>query len=388
MSLIININSLHQPPITGIGRYTAEILKCLLKDNDIQAFDHLKIYTPQQLEEKLRHLDDLSEARLKAEEVGSWLRSTLKKVPYARKLNRYRQQRNLSSILQKYEDSIYWEPNYILQPFDGQSVASVHDLSYIKYPQFHTTKTRRWLEDNLEKTICKADALLTLSEFSKQEIIQQFSVVENKIKIVAPAVAEEFKTTISTETAKKLKQKYQLPEKYILSVCTLEPRKNLKTLIRAYSQLPKKLKHNYPLVLVGSKGWGDTESIIQQMVKSNEIILLGYIAQQDIPNIYKASTLFIYISLYEGYGMPVAEAMASGTAVITSKESAMSEISTAAKQVNPLDEQEVTEAMQEYLEDEHVRKQAADKGRLKMQASSWQNSANTLLQALTDIELG
>lgn len=386
MDLLININSLHRP-ITGIGRYTAEILRCLLKNNDIQAFDTLDIYTSQQLEEKLRHLDDLSETRLRTEETSSWPRTILKKSLYARQLKQYIQQRLLRRSLQQYKNSIYWESNYILQPFDGQSVASIHDLSYIKYPQYHSIETRRWLDENLENTIFKADALLTLSEFSKQEIMQQFSVPENKIKIVAPAVAEEYKTTISAGAAKKLRHKYQLPEKYILSVCTLEPRKNLKTLIQAYSQLPKKLKQNYPLVLVGSKGWGNTESTIQRMVESNEIILLGYIAQQDIPDIYKAATLFVYISLYEGYGMPVAEALASGTAVITSKKSAMSEISTAAKLVNPLDEQEVIAAMQEYLEDGLVRKQAADKGRLQMKESKWQHSADILTQVLTDIEL-
>ncbi len=386
MNLLVNLNSL-QAPVTGIGRYTAEILKCLIDHHHIRGFAPLSNFSHQQVEEKLRHLDDVSESNVSIAKVTPLLRKAIGLLPYSHQLRHQVQQRIIRKSFEECKDYIYWEPNYILEPFEGLSVASVHDLSHIEYPQYHSASVRNWLNNNLENTLNRADVLLTVSEFSKKEIIDKFSIAEEKIKIISPAVADEFKTTISTDKAVQIRQKYQLPENYILSVGTREPRKNLKTLLQAYRQLPKAMRVKYPLVIVGAKGWGEVNKTIQPMVKSKELIVLGYIAQQDIPAIYKASTLFIYISLYEGYGMPVAEAMATATAVITSKNSAMSEIAgDAAKRVNPLDELEIANVIQECLEDKSARQQLAEKGQRIMQQSSWQNSAETLLHVFEEIK--
>ena len=244
-----------------------------------------------------------------------------------------------------------------------------------------------WLDKNLESSINRADALVTVSEFSKKELLKQFSIPESKITIVSPSVANEYKTSASKESVEKIKQKYGLPKHYILSVGTLEPRKNLTTLLNAYARLPKRLKQSYPLVLVGAKGWGNIQNIIQPMVNNGDVIMLGYINQQDIPIIYKGSSLFICLSLYEGYGMPVAEAMASGVAVLTSENSAMSEVSgAAAKLVNPLDVEQITDSMQYYLQEEEARKQLAEKGRIHMQDSNWKNSADKLIKLFQEIK--
>jgi len=386
MDIIVNINSLNQP-ITGIGRSTVELLKVLITENNIQGFDLINHYTHQQLVEKLYHLDDVVQGGKSLTREASLLRQVLRKSRHVHTLKQLIQSYRISKKLQQCNDFIYWEPNYILQPFDGLSVATIHDLSHIKYPEYQTIATRSWLDDNLEETITRADLLIAVSEFTKQEIIQHFSVPEHKVQVVTHAVSEQFKIEISDQHLVKIKNKYGLPKKYILSVGTLEPRKNLQRLIKAYQQLPKKIKQEYPLVLVGAKGWGHMESLIQTMITKHEIIKLGYVAQQDISAIYRGASLFTYLSLYEGYGMPVAEAMASGVAVITSENSAMSEISgDAAKLVNPLDEQAITEAIQYYLENEQARQKLADKGKLKMQYNTWQNSANTLQKTFNQLK--
>jgi len=384
MNVIVNIKSL-TPPVTGIGRYTAEILKYLSLWNDVEAFDLLKTYSHQELQEKIKHLDDVIKKKTSVS-IHTDIKQYIKKIPYSYALRQKIQQQLTRKLFKADSNSIYWEPNFILQPFDGASIASIHDLSHIKHPNYHTQASRQWLDDNLENTIKRADAIVTLSEFSKQEILNYFSVPAEKVKIVSPAVSEAFKVSIEPEEIQKIKKKYHLPENYVLSVGTMEPRKNLKKLLHAYNQLPKQLKLAYPLVLVGAKGWDNLSDIIQPMVDKKELILLGYIAQQDIPSIYKSASLFIYISLYEGYGMPVSEAMASGVAVITSENSAMSEVAgNAAELVNPENEQAITSSIQYYLENETARQELADKGKKQIQNSSWQYSANQLQNILTTV---
>lgn len=386
MDILVNISSF-QPPITGIGRYTARLLNYLSVENNVQAFDPLKSYTDIQLKEKLKFLDKVSESRQKKDGISYQLRKMLRNIPCSYQLRQFVQQQISQQQFKRCEGYIYWEPNYILQPFNGLSVATIHDLSFIKYPQYHSSAMLAWLDKNLESSINRADALVTVSEFSKKELLKQFSIPESKITIVSPSVANEFKTSASKESVEKIKQKYGLPKHYILSVGTLEPRKNLTTLLNAYARLPKRLKQSYPLVLVGAKGWGNIQNIIQPMVNSGDVIMLGYIKQQDIPIIYKGSSLFICLSLYEGYGMPVAEAMASGVAVLTSENSAMSEVSgKAAKLVNPLDVEQITDSMQYYLQEEEARKQLAEKGRIQMQDRNWKNSADKLIKLFQEIK--
>jgi len=384
MKLLININSLN-PPITGIGRYTTEILKYLIEECEITGFDPLKKYNHQQIQEKLRLLDEPNQDNVFFGK-GAQLKKIIKNIPYAYKLRQIVQQKTLKTVLKQSDDVIYWEPNFILQPFKGKTVASIHDLSHLKYPQYHSKTSREWLERNLEETLNRADIIVTLSDFSKKEILQNFSIKEEKIRIVSPAVGNEFRVKWDAERIINIQQKYQLPPNYLLSVGTEEPRKNLKSLLKAYSQLPKQIKKDYPLVLVGAKGWGDLDCMIQPMQLKKEIILLGYIAQKDLPALYQAATLFLYLSLYEGYGMPVAEAMASGIAVITSEKSAMSEISgQAAKQLNPLDEQEITKTIKYYLENPKERQLLAEKGAVHMQGNTWKNSTSALQKIFNEL---
>ena len=379
INILANINSL-QPPITGIGRYTSQLLNHMIVENNVQAFDAVRSYSEEELKQKLANLDNHLLGTKKNQLLSPLLKETIKKLPYAYEIRQFVQQKKNQKQFEDCRDYIYWEPNYILQPFDGLSVATIYDLSYIKYPQYHTPGMLKWLEKNLQSTIRRADAIVTISDFSKNEILEQFRIPESKISIVSPSVSDEFKTSLTKDVADRIRLKYDLPAQYVLTVGTLEPRKNLTTLLDAYARLPTKLKQSFPLVIVGAKGWGNQQNLLKPMVDRGEVIVLGYVDQQDISSLYKASSLFVYISLYEGYGMPVAEAMASGVAVISSENSAMSEVAGgAAKLVNPLDVEQITDSIQYYLQEEGARKQLAEKGQLHMQNQSWQKSTNDLL---------
>lgn len=378
MDILVNIQSL-QPPITGIGRYTTELLNCLTDNHNIQAFDVTNNYSQNQLREKLGHVNEFTGADSSPNRLLSSLKRTVGRLPYSYQARQLIRQKINQKKFRQCKDYIYWEPNYILQPFDGASVATIHDLSYIRYPQHHTSASLRWLGNNIEASIEQASAILTLSEFSKNELIHYFSIPESNISIVPPAVVTDFKKNVTTENVDEVRRKYNLPPHYILSLGTLEPRKNIKSLLKAHALLPKEMKQKYPLVLVGAKGWGEVENDIQKMVDRNEIIVLGYILQDDIPLIYRAADLFVYVSLYEGYGMPVAEAMASGVAVITSQESAMSEVAQGgAALVDPLDIEQISTTMLYYLQDEVARNQLIDKSTVIAENWSWQASADKL----------
>ncbi len=384
MDILVNIQSL-QPPITGIGRYTTELLKCLNVSHNIQAFDAAKRYSQDQLEKKLNPSGELPALNKKQKNYAGLIRLA-SRLPYAYKARQVLQQRVRRPLFKACSKYIYWEPSYILEPFDGLSVATIHDLSYIRYPQHHRAASLKWLESNIESSIQQASAIVTLSEFSKNEILKNFPVDESEINIVSPAVGSEFKQDASHEEVQQIRKKYQLPKSYILSVGTLEPRKNIKTLLEAYTSLPKKLKASAPLVLVGAKGWGDVDKDVQLMLDKKEIIVLGYVAQNDIAGLYKAADLFVYVSLYEGYGMPIAEAMASKIAIITSENSAMSEVGrNTTGVVNPLDTEQIAAMMAYYLQEKAARREMIAKYEPIVASWTWQKSATQLSRVFQKI---
>jgi len=385
VDILVNIQSL-KPPVTGIGRYTTGLLRCLSEPHNIQAFDATKRYSQHQLEKKLNAPSEFSAGNSKQMNIRAGFVKLASQIPYAYKARQLLQQRIRQPLFKACLKHIYWEPNYILEPFDGLSVATIHDLSYIRYPQHHRAASLKWLESNIESSIKQASSLVTLSEFSKNEILKYFSLSESEINIVSPAVDSDFKQKASDEEIQQIRKKYKLPKSYILSVGTLEPRKNIKTLLKAYTSLPKKLKVSSPLVLVGAKGWGDVDKDIQLMLDKKEIIVLGYVAQNDMAALYKAADLFVYISLYEGYGMPIAEAMASKIAIITSENSAMSEVAqNTTGIVNPLDVEQVAAMMAYYLQEKAARHEMIAKYEPIVAGWSWQRSADQLSRVFQEL---
>jgi alpha-1,3-rhamnosyl/mannosyltransferase len=186
----------------------------------------------------------------------------------------------------------------------------------------------------------------------------------------------------------RVKQAYQLPEKFILTVGTLEPRKNTLGLMNAYGLLPSNVRKQYPLVVVGAPGWYQLtdEKKIQALVSKGEIRLMGFVAQCDLPLLYQAATLFSYVSFYEGYGIPIAEAMACGVPVVTSDRASMPEVANGcAKLVNPEDPDDIAQALQSYLEDENYRKRQGEQGRIKSLTYTWERSAEKLVELFLQI---
>lgn len=224
-------------------------------------------------------------------------------------------------LLQKVDLTIF--PNFATWPsIRSKHVATViHDLTYLYFPEVVEEKNLAHLRRVVPRSIKKADFIITVSESVKAELVKEFNLDPSKCIVTPIPPDESFFTELSQSQIEKVKEKYSIPakKKYIYFIGNLEPRKNLKTLVEAYQLLPQDIKDEYSLILAGGKGWKteSTQKAIDTAIKSgNGIKHLGFIDQEDSPALFQGASLYVMPSLYEGFGMPILEAMAGGTPVV------------------------------------------------------------------------
>jgi len=386
VKLLININSL-RPPLTGIGFYTLNILKYLLASeqvDNIKGFDIKGSYSQAELLKIMTLLDAPLENKANNASFKGNLRNQLKKLPFAIEayglINQYRMHHIVN-----HSDYVYWEPNYYSFPSRGQSIVTIHDLSHKRYPQYHPPERVKMLNKVLEKSLQTANQICVVSEFTRSELQHYYDVAEHKISIIYPGVSAQFKPQ-SERIKQQICQKYQLNKPYALMIATIEPRKNIIGLINAFEQLPESIKQSHDLLLVGTKGWKSDETYLRIASAKQQGWLkqLGYVEQQDLPQLLSAATLMVYPSFYEGFGMPIIEAMASAVPVITSTTASMPEVSGGASYlINPFDEQSITKALLDCLSNVQLRQTLIEKGLARAKCFTWQNSAEKLIKLAT-----
>lgn len=261
----------------------------------------------------------------------------------------------------------------------------IHDIAFEHLPQFIQAKNLQYLKRRVPEAAKKADKIITISQATRNDLIATYGVAPEKI-IVAPCAvdAKRYKPTkITSEVTKK----YNLPAKYVLYLGTMEPRKNLKRLVDAYSELPQKLKDEYPLVLAGGKGWNDEPimNAIKKARESAEVIQTGYVDEDDIPALYSGARAFLYPSNYEGFGMQILEAMACNTPVLTGKNSSLPEVGgDAAYYVDEKSVTSISKGIEKLITDDDLTKQMVKKGRVQITKFSWAESAQTIIDAINE----
>lgn len=393
MKLVVNAATL-APPLAGIGRYSRYLFEQLLLREEIEQFSAItpfKALNREQFKRRITACDQVEPRSSKApsqQSIKQALIQRLRQEPMAHSLKRLVEQGCAKLHSHKFKDHVYWEPSFLLLPIDAPAVSTIYDLSHLTYPEHHPLARVKLLEANLEKSISRSQKIVVISEFTRAEVIKEFGIAEDKISIVPPAVSDAFRWDYDESSLRALRQRYQLPERFILSVCTLEPRKNLIGLTQAFCQLPREIRKSHPLVLVGSRGWKNQalDPVLDKLERSGELIQLGYVATQDLPQLFAAAKLLVYISLYEGYGMPVAEAMAAGTAVITSNKTSMPEVANGAcVLVDPLDSQAISIEIQRLLEDDTLRHHNIQLALEKSSNYTWKNSADILFKTLESL---
>jgi alpha-1,3-rhamnosyl/mannosyltransferase len=199
----------------------------------------------------------------------------------------------------------------------------VYDLSHVRHPEFHPASRVRWMEPVADA--CRiAPAVHTISEFTAGEIAREFGVERARIHVVPPAVSEVFRGPALADDGARRRLGLP-PGGYALTVSTLEPRKNLATLLDAHGRLTPAERARLPLVVVGTSGWGDVRLTDHPLVRAGTVRLAGYVTDAELAGLYRAARVMLYPSIYEGYGMPVIEALATGAPVVASDAASMPE---------------------------------------------------------------
>lgn len=367
MKVILNVEPIRFP-LTGIGRYTYELAKALRTSSCI---DELKLFSA------TRFLQELPQSDLKDNPVHG-LKRIVQKSYLAMEAYRLLMPWLRSKALRKHGDYIYHSPNFFLPVFPGRKVATFHDLSPFTWSECHDPVKVRYLQKELRTTLNRADRLITDSEFTRCELAEFSGLAMDKIHAVPLASAPEFQPYPEVDLQPLLKR-YQLEyQGYSLFVGTIEPRKNIVTLLDAYARLPVSVRRQWPLILTGYKGW-QSEAIharIKDAERQGWARYLGFLPAEDLPGLYAGARLFAFPSLYEGFGLPVLEAMSSGVPVVCSDSSSLPEVvGSAALMCAPMDVETLAMNLLKGLEDNIWRTQAVTQGLQRSAGFSWERCA-------------
>jgi len=355
-------------PLTGIGRYTYEVSKRLKTVSDFN-IDFYYGYFSKKLLQPSKNSDI---KKLKLIIVKNQL---IKKI--SRKVLFI-----ISKLLSPTYD-LYWQPNFI--PSNSikakKVVTSVHDFSFILHSDFHPKERIDYFEKNFFQNIYKSDIIITGSEYSKKEILERLNFSEEKVRVVYHGIRHDI-----FKEYQDIKLDFKIPRKFILSVGSIEPRKNLLGLLKAYNLLKEKLTIEYKLVLVGFKGWENSE-LMGLIDKNKESIhYLGYITDEELAKVYNLASCFVFPSFYEGFGLPPLEAMACGTPVVTSNLTSMPEVcGDAVVYCNPYEVNDIKEKIELVLEDADLQEQMIKKGLKRSKEFSWEKSSNQHVKIFKDI---
>lgn len=365
-------------PLTGIGRYTWELAQELACSSEIS---ELKYFAGRHF---LPALPVASTQANRQHSIKQWVQRSYLAVEAYRLLMPPLKRRALNG----YEDFLYHGPNFFLPPFAGKRIATFHDLSPFTWTQCNTPQRIRYTQKELLKTLKWADALITDSEYTRQELANYFSWPRDKIYAVPLAYSADFKPRDITECNSVL-AKYDLSyKKFSLYVGTIEPRKNLINLLDAYSRLSLLLRREFPLILSGYQGWNNEDIIRKIAIGQREgwVKYLGFLPTAELPLLFSAAKLFCFPSLYEGFGLPVLEAMASGTPVFCSNASSLPEVvGNAAAMCSPDDVDQMTNLISECLLNTEWQLQAANAGIVQAGQFSWQKTAELTIDAYRNV---
>lgn len=365
--LLINTISL-LPPVTGIGRYTYEVSKYLESRKTFELTFFYGINS-----KKLINVFSKTKA--------SSLKLIIIKFPFLKKTVR-----SLINIINRFSTNkydLYWEPCFI--PIKGveskKVISTVHDLSFLISKDFHPNERIEYFEKNFFSNIKYTDFIITASYFIKDEIINKIGFEESKIKVIPHGVNHNL-----FKVYENIDIDICLPAKFIFSVGSIEPRKNLKNLLKAYSSLSKDIKVEYKLVIAGFEGWENDDIFEAININKDDVFYIGFISDDDLAKIYNLASFFIFPSFYEGFGLPILEAMASGTPVLCSNTSSMPEVGgDAALYFNPNNIEDIRNKILQILNDRELRIEMKNKGLTNASKYNWEQSAKEHIKLFEEI---
>lgn len=277
--------------------------------------------------------------------------------------------------------------------YRGKVIVTIHDIIAILYGKDIPFYSRMFFSKIMPYSYHRADKIITISEHTKNDIIKYLKIPQDKIKVIYSAAGDEFFSqpvgglSVLNHKIEAVKKKYKISGKYLIHIGTLNPRKNLSFLIKVFSQVIKQFP-DYQLVITGKKGWyyqGLFDSV-KELGLESKVIFTGYIEDKEKPLLYKGATIFVFPSLYEGFGLPPLEAMASGCPVISSNTSSLPEIlGSAGILLSPSDELAWVRSIKSVLSDKKIQNNLSKQGILQAKKFSWEKTARETLEVYEEV---
>ena len=262
------------------------------------------------------------------------------------------------------------------------TVTTIHDVSFKRFPEFFKLKDRLILDHAVKRASKKAAWIIVPSEHARNELIQLYRIDPGKIAVTYEGVDQQYQP-MDRGAARASVEKYGISSPFILTLGVIQPRKNLGRLLEGFARLKGNLESGHKLVIVGKQGWleADLRRRIDKLDLANDVILTGYVPYEDLPVLYNAAEVFVYPSVYEGFGLPPLEAMACGTPAITGNQSSLPEVvGEAGLMVDPYDPDAFADAMARVLSSESLRAEMSARGLDQAKKFSWDKMAQETLE--------
>ncbi len=384
MKIVANANSL-LTPLAGIGQYTYQILSHLKKIDSENDYTYYYGFYSKELpripnagEKKPISFDQRIIQTLKG--IKNILADVPIVGPMGRELRTFAFRTTQAWKGNKFD--LYFEPNFL--PLDEiearKTVTMMFDLSVLLYPEWHPKKRVKSFARNFKKAVQKSDIILTATEYVKSQMNDHLHIPNDKIIVIPACCNEIFK---GSENLLLSENNLNIPEQFFLFVGSIEPRKNILSLIKAYQQLPDYLKKEVRIVFCGPKGWKNEDlfKYIQQNQLDDRFIFFNYIADEQLLLLYKKAIALVYPSYYEGFGLPPVEAMASGCPVIASDIPTHREVcGNNVLYIDPHSIEQLSDTMKKVIEESSLRESLKLKGLERSKNFSWSKAARATLE--------
>jgi glycosyltransferase involved in cell wall biosynthesis len=291
--------------------------------------------------------------------------------------------------LQRDHLDLFHATHYVIPPLArARAVVTIHDIIHVLYPQFLPNRAALlYARVMIRRALSRADRIITVSYNSKRDLVDYFGIGPSRIEVIYNGVAGRFRADLPRPERERVAAKYGLPRPYLLFLGGEKPHKNVRNVLRAYAEARRERALPHALVLAGPmpKNRSRVEALIAALDLDTRVIRTGVVPEEDLPGLFAGADAFLYPTLYEGFGLPVAEAMACGVPVLTSSTSALQEIAGGyAYLVDPMDVDAIARGIVDLATDPARRAEFADLGRRRAADFSWDRAAEQTLRVYAD----